>query len=70
MKPIALEVVDPILAGQLKKIATSRHPNIKAVEVGASGYGVVPRKDFPPKIGRNDPCPCNSGAKFKRCCGA
>lgn len=22
------------------------------------------------KIGRNDPCPCNSGKKFKRCCGA
>jgi hypothetical protein len=22
-----------------------------------------------PKIGRNDPCPCNSGKKFKKCCG-
>ena len=21
-----------------------------------------------PKIGRNDPCPCGSGKKFKRCC--
>ena len=21
------------------------------------------------KVGRNDPCPCGSGAKFKRCCG-
>lgn len=20
------------------------------------------------KIGRNEPCPCNSGRKFKRCC--
>lgn len=20
-------------------------------------------------IGRNDPCPCNSGKKYKRCCG-
>lgn len=20
------------------------------------------------KIGRNDPCPCSSGAKFKKCC--
>jgi uncharacterized protein YecA (UPF0149 family) len=20
------------------------------------------------KIGRNDPCPCGSGKKFKRCC--
>lgn len=23
-----------------------------------------------PKIGRNDPCPCNSGKKYKKCCGA
>ena len=21
-------------------------------------------------VGRNGPCPCGSGAKFKRCCGA
>ena len=21
------------------------------------------------KIGRNDPCPCGSGNKFKKCCG-
>ena len=20
-------------------------------------------------VGRNDPCPCGSGKKFKRCCG-
>ena len=22
-----------------------------------------------PKIGRNDPCPCGSGLKYKKCCG-
>lgn len=22
-----------------------------------------------PKVGRNEPCPCGSGLKFKRCCG-
>ena len=22
------------------------------------------------KVGRNDPCPCGSGLKYKRCCGA
>lgn len=22
-----------------------------------------------PKIGRNDPCPCGSGKKYKNCCG-
>jgi uncharacterized protein len=24
---------------------------------------------LPPKTGRNEPCPCGSGRKFKRCCG-
>lgn len=23
-----------------------------------------------PKVGRNDPCPCGSQKKFKKCCGA
>jgi uncharacterized protein YecA (UPF0149 family) len=22
-----------------------------------------------PKVGRNDPCPCGSQKKFKKCCG-
>jgi SEC-C motif-containing protein len=22
-----------------------------------------------PKVGRNDPCPCGSGRKYKKCCG-
>jgi SEC-C motif-containing protein len=22
-----------------------------------------------PRAGRNDPCPCGSGKKFKKCCG-
>ena len=22
-----------------------------------------------PKVGRNDPCPCDSGKKYKKCCG-
>ena len=26
-------------------------------------------KNKAPKIGRNDPCPCGSGLKYKRCCG-
>jgi uncharacterized protein len=27
-----------------------------------------PRRSTP-KVGRNDPCPCGSGKKYKRCCG-
>ncbi len=28
------------------------------------------RKDPSENIGRNDPCPCGSGKKYKKCCGA
>lgn len=28
-----------------------------------------PYKREEPKIGRNDPCPCGSGKKYKKCCG-
>ncbi len=29
-----------------------------------------PYKRTNPKVGRNDPCPCGSGRKYKKCCGA
>jgi len=31
--------------------------------------GPAPLKSAHPKVGRNDPCPCGSGKKFKHCCG-
>ena len=38
-----------------------------------SGEGVpapAPYERDAPKVGRNDPCPCGSGKKYKKCCGA
>jgi len=29
----------------------------------------VPTPKSVPKVGRNDPCPCGSGKKYKKCCG-
>jgi preprotein translocase subunit SecA len=31
---------------------------------------VIPIKRDEPKVGRNDPCPCGSGKKYKKCHGA
>ena len=31
--------------------------------------GPAPVKSAGPKVGRNDPCPCGSGKKYKHCCG-
>jgi SEC-C motif-containing protein len=30
--------------------------------------GPAPIKSAAPKVGRNDPCPCGSGKKYKHCC--
>ncbi len=30
--------------------------------------GPAPVKSSAPKVGRNDPCPCGSGKKYKQCC--
>ena len=29
----------------------------------------APQPEKQKKVGRNDPCPCGSGKKYKRCCG-
>ncbi len=38
---------------------------------GGQGEGshLTPIRRDVPKVGRNDPCPCGSGKKFKKCCG-
>ena len=45
-----------------------------AAPEGAIGPSSSPRSSKPlqreePKVGRNDPCPCGSGKKYKKCCG-
>ncbi len=36
---------------------------------GAGGGKQEPAKAAGKKVGRNDPCPCGSGKKYKKCCG-
>jgi preprotein translocase subunit SecA len=37
---------------------------------GTAGAAVKQvRKEAADKVGRNDPCPCGSGKKYKKCCG-
>ncbi|NPU84584.1 MAG: preprotein translocase subunit SecA [Syntrophaceae bacterium] len=37
---------------------------------GGDGAAAAPVKRTGEKVGRNDPCPCGSGKKYKKCCGA
>ncbi len=39
-------------------------------EPGAPDKAIDPIKNLQPKVGRNDPCPCGSGKKYKKCCGS
>ena len=50
----------------LPKLVTS----VRAEPPPASPIYVTPKPFVrEPKIGRNDPCPCGSGKKYKKCCG-
>ena len=52
-----VQVANPITAG----FEGSTQKTVKTVSV---------KKDAAQKVGRNDPCPCGSGKKYKNCCGA
>ena len=40
-----------------------------AARVGGDDAAVRPMRRDEPKLGRNDPCPCGSGKKYKHCHG-
>jgi hypothetical protein len=46
----------------------SRHIRYAAGETIAPNTALAPVRNSP-KVGRNDPCPCGSGKKYKKCCG-
>ncbi len=44
--------------------------DLNKVGGAASGMGRQPQTRDDDKVGRNDPCPCGSGKKYKKCCGS
>ena len=61
------------ILGVMPRIASAERVQVaKVTGVGANGAS---RPSTQPvkkavKVGRNDPCPCGSGKKYKKCCGA
>ncbi len=45
-----------------------RQANNSAMQKATASHSVTVRRTTP-KVGRNDPCPCGSGLKYKNCCG-
>jgi uncharacterized protein len=68
---LAHELDDP------KQVDTLRDaivPNVRAIHAywlrlrGADSAPVAPWRRDKPRVGRDDPCPCGSGKKYKSCC--
>lgn len=51
---------------ELDQFFAVRHERVKALFALAKARHTPVRSS---RFGRNDPCPCGSGRKFKRCCG-
>jgi len=68
------------LAAERRRRASAPAPTAARPGAGASVFGAPPRQAVPQrpvtvkrdgdKVGRNDPCPCGSGKKYKKCHGA
>ena len=82
MRPIYLLGADEIEEDELAEVDDPRKAHKLALEIEANLPGIyrywLPRRKAAvetvrrdePKVGRNDDCPCGSGKKFKKCCGA
>jgi preprotein translocase subunit SecA len=57
----------PVTMGHGGFSAFSKGPEAARPRAQAGPGGVVQRRA--PKVGRNDPCSCGSGKKYKKCCG-
>ncbi len=59
-------------AGEMRRTETVKITNASLENLNNLDNDTVskePIKNEEPKIGRNDPCPCGSGKKYKNCCG-
>jgi uncharacterized protein len=57
------------LCAGLKQFFQHARPRLSRLEAPGDGPAFAPRV-APPPAGRNDPCPCGSGRKYKKCCGS
>jgi len=74
-----IETESPGFVGSLWEITSTTHEEVNAggdyggeapaAEPGQTTTTVEPIVNRQPKVGRNDPCPCGSGKKYKKCHG-
>jgi uncharacterized protein len=69
-EPVSAELREKLIVGAAAAV-TGIYRYFEAqrlLEEPSPGNATTFRRTMP-KIGRNDPCPCGSGRKFKHCCG-
>lgn len=69
----ATKDVDFSIMGDIEDIEMSLGLREKRDSIREGFWGFVQEDPIPqiivkPKVGRNDPCPCGSGKKYKKCC--
>ncbi|MBU1713553.1 MAG: preprotein translocase subunit SecA [Proteobacteria bacterium] len=71
VKEEIVNIMFRIQISEPQKIEEIRKPKEQKLLFSGSDEGVAkkPVKREDNKVGRNDPCPCGSGKKFKKCCG-
>ena len=68
MATISAEISNYLLNAEIRQnIEREEVKNIRTND-GKEGVKSKPKKSEK-KVGRNDPCPCGSGKKYKQCCG-
>jgi preprotein translocase subunit SecA len=73
IREIKEDTVRYLCLAQLKSDQELKREQVaKPTTESHGGDGTVkkePVRRSSPKVGRNDPCPCGSGKKYKKCCG-
>ena len=62
----------PVASADNRKAVADVFASMMSSPARAMPHGVVPSAAPTPRhdvVGRNDPCPCGSGKKYKKCCG-
>ena len=68
LESIKRDTVRYVLSAQ-PRIRIVREQVAKPLDTGGDGTLKAQPKRATGKVGRNDPCPCGSGKKYKHCCG-
>ena len=53
-----------------REFRRKKERELQAARMAGAGDSTIQQRRVGDKIGRNDPCPCGSGKKYKKCCGA